>query len=115
MKKLGWEQIFESTDDSYKLKWVQCTRSINWNTFREGDQMVNHVPNCSLFTNKLNLLCSLQAYEKTQNQSANKQANFLPMEEYVPLTYKLDDRIDKETYFQTAKSNNLKIVKNKEY
>ena len=36
MKNLGWEQIFESTDDSYKLKWVQCTRSINWNTFREG-------------------------------------------------------------------------------
>ena len=36
MKNLGWEQIFESTDDSYRLKWVQCTRSINWNTFREG-------------------------------------------------------------------------------
>ncbi len=36
MKKLGWEQIFESTDDSYKLKWVQCTRSVNWNSFREG-------------------------------------------------------------------------------
>ena len=36
MKNLGWEQIFESTDDTYKLKWVQCTRSINWNTFREG-------------------------------------------------------------------------------
>ena len=36
MKNLGWEQIYESTDDSYRLKWVQCTRSINWNTFREG-------------------------------------------------------------------------------
>lgn len=36
MKRMGWEQIYESTDDSYRLKWVQCTRSINWNSFREG-------------------------------------------------------------------------------
>jgi hypothetical protein len=104
MKRMGWEQIFESNDDSYKFKWVQCGRSINWNSFREGEQIVNHVPNCSLFTNKLNLLCSLQAFEKLQMQSANKIPNFLPLEEYVPLTYKLDDRVDKETFFATAKS-----------
>ena len=103
MKRMGWEQIFEANDDSYKLKWVQCNRSINWNTFKEGEQMVNHVPNCSLFTNKLNLLCSLQAYEKTQLQNTNKAADFLSLDEYVPLTYKLDDKMDKETYFATAK------------
>jgi hypothetical protein len=105
MKKLGWEQMFESSDDTYKLKWVQSGRSINWNTFREGEQMVNHIPNCSLFTNKLNLLCSLQAFEKIQNQSQTKLPLFMPLEEYVPLTYKLDDRVDKETFFATAKSN----------
>ena len=66
--------------------------------------MVNHIPNCGLFTNKLNLLCSLQAYEKLQLQSANKAPHFLPLEDYLPLTYKLDDRIDKETFFNTAKS-----------
>ena len=108
MKKLGCEQIFESTDESFKFKWVQCTRSVNWNTFREGDQIVNHIPNCSLFTNKLNLLCSLQAFEKTQLQSSNKLPHFIPLEEYVPLTYKLDDRVDKETFFQTAKSKKKK-------
>jgi hypothetical protein len=110
MKKLGWEQIFESNDDSFKLKWVQCVRSINWNTFREGDQMVNHLPNCSLFTNKLNLLCSLQAYEKTQMANPNKPAHFIPLEEYLPLTYKLDDRVDKETFFQTAKGKRYKDI-----
>lgn len=36
MKRMGWEQIFESNDDTYKFKWVQCNRSINWNSFREG-------------------------------------------------------------------------------
>ena len=66
--------------------------------------MVNHLPNCSLFTNKLNLLCSLQAYEKSQATNPNKTGNFLPLEEYLPLTYKLDDRVDKETFFQNAKS-----------
>jgi hypothetical protein len=66
--------------------------------------MVNHIPNCGLFTNKLNLLCSLQAYEKLQMQSTNKAPHFIPLEDYLPLTYKLDDRIDKETFFNTAKS-----------
>jgi hypothetical protein len=66
--------------------------------------MVNHIPNCSLFTNKLNLLCSLQAFEKLQSQNQNKLSVFMPLEEYLPLTYKLDDRVDKETFFQTAKS-----------
>jgi hypothetical protein len=66
--------------------------------------MVNHIPNCHLFTNKLNLLCSLQAYEKLQLQNPNKSANFMPLEDYVPLTYKLDDRVDRETFFQIAKS-----------
>ena len=72
---------------------------------------MNHVPNCSLFTNKLNLLCSLQAFEKTQIQNPNKLAQFMPLEEYVPLTYKLDDRVDKETFFQTAKNDELWICK----
>lgn len=105
MKGIGWEQITESNDESFRLKWVQCNRSINWNSFREGDQMVNHIPNCSLFTNKLNLLCSLQAFEKSQNQLPNKA--FIPLEEYLPLTYKLDDKVDRESYFTTAKSNFL--------
>jgi len=73
--------------------------------------MVNHIPNCGLFTNKLNLLCSLQAYEKLQMQSANKAPHFLPLEEYLPLTYKLDDRVDKETFFNTAKSKNILFFK----
>ena len=66
MKRMGWEQIFEANDDTYKLKWMRCNRRINCNTFKECEQMVNNVPNCSLFTNKLNLLCSSQDYEKTQ-------------------------------------------------
>jgi hypothetical protein len=69
-----------------------------------GDQMVNHIPNCSLFTNKLNLLCTLQAYEKTQLASPNRHVHFMPLEDYLPLTYKLDDRVDRETFFATAKS-----------
>ncbi|CAF0708512.1 unnamed protein product [Brachionus calyciflorus] len=109
LKNLGWEQITESNDDTFRLKWVQCGRSINWNTFREGEQMVNHIPNCSLFTNKLNLLCSLQAFEKSQVQNPNKV--FIPLEEYLPLTYKLDDRVDRELYFANAKNEELWICK----
>jgi hypothetical protein len=103
MKKLGWEQVFEKNEDTFKFKWVQSVRSVNWNSFKEGEQIVNHVPNCSLFTNKLNLLCSLQAYEKSHAQVQNKPSHYIPLEEYVPLTYKLDDKNDRETFFSTAK------------
>lgn len=72
---------------------------------RKGDQIVNHIPNCSLFTNKLNLLCTLQAFEKLQLQSQNKLPIFMPLEDYVPLTYKLDDKNDREAYFNSAKRN----------
>jgi hypothetical protein len=69
----------------------------------EGEHLVNHVPNSSLFTNKLNLLCSLQAYERAQQTAQVKAPHFLPLDEYVPLTYKLDDKLDRETYFSRAK------------
>ena len=35
----------------------------------------------------------------------------MPLEDYVPLTYKLDDRVDKETYFSVAKPDELWICK----
>ena len=111
LKKLGWDQITEPTNEDFRMKWVQSTRAINWNSFREGEQMVNHIPNCNLFTNKLNLLCTLQAYEKNQMAAANKHTHFMPLEDYLPLTYKLDDRVDKETYFATAKNDELWICK----
>jgi tubulin--tyrosine ligase like protein 10 len=100
---MGWQQIYDTTDESYRLRWVQTVRGINWNTFREGEQMVCHIPNCGLFTNKLNLLCTLQSFEKQQSKQSNPQ--FIPLKDYLPTTYKLDDRIDRETFFATAKSN----------
>ena len=71
--------------------------------------MVNHIYNCNLFTNKLNLISNLQSYEKLQLQNPNRGANFIPLEEYVPLTYKLDDKCDRERYFQTVNSNKFRV------
>lgn len=36
LKKLGWDQVAEPSNEDYRLKWVQSTRAVNWNSFREG-------------------------------------------------------------------------------
>ncbi len=33
----------------------------------------------------------------------NKPAHYLPLEDYVPITYKLDDKADRELFFASAK------------
>jgi hypothetical protein len=45
----------------------------------------------------------LQAYEKSLAQVQNKPAHYLPLEDYVPITYKLDDKADRELFFASAK------------
>ncbi len=37
---------------------------INYKEFREGEQIVNHIPNINIFTTKIGLLDSLRSYYK---------------------------------------------------
>ena len=37
---------------------------IDYENFKEGEQLVNHIPNARVLTNKLELLNSLQEYER---------------------------------------------------
>jgi hypothetical protein len=46
----------EQFSNHYFLKWVQTAGEIHYFSFKEGKQLVNHIPNMSILTNKSTLL-----------------------------------------------------------
>ncbi|GFO22072.1 protein polyglycylase ttll10-like isoform x1 [Plakobranchus ocellatus] len=94
---LGWKRITDKNDERYKLKWVENKSRINYVAFREGEQLVNHIPNCKLLTNKLGLLCSLQEYERVTLLTKGRTPR-MKMTDFIPETYKLDERLDREKF-----------------
>lgn len=62
--------------------------------FLAGVQIVNHIPNCNLLTNKLGLLNSLQEYDRVCT-SLRKRALKL---NFIPDTFRLDDPKERETF-----------------
>ncbi|CAF0881042.1 unnamed protein product [Adineta steineri] len=106
----GYERQTERTDD-FKLKWVQCNSSVNWNVFKDGEQMVNHIQGEDYFTTKIQLWQSLQSYEKI-TLAANRRPNyFLTLNEFVPETYKLDEKNDRDAFFNIHKPGDVWICK----
>jgi hypothetical protein len=53
------------------------------------------------FTTKLQLYQSLQTYEKICLSMSKRAAHFLSLAEYLPQTFKLDERSDRELFFNT--------------
>ncbi|KAJ7393525.1 protein-glycine ligase, elongating [Desmophyllum pertusum] len=91
---LGWSKIEDKMDESFKMKWVECKGQINYDSFRDGEQLVNHISNINLLTTKLGLLCSLQEYQRVQEKMAKTKLKF-PLSEFVPETYKLMNTTEK--------------------
>ncbi|XP_071110412.1 uncharacterized protein [Haliotis cracherodii] len=107
---LGWKRIADKYDERFRLKWVECKSRINYSAFREGDQLVNHIANCQMLTNKMGLLNSLQEYERVTLSTKGRLPR-LKMSEFVPETYRLDNRDDRETFLQVYKENEIWISK----
>ncbi|KAL9971339.1 hypothetical protein ACROYT_G023851 [Oculina patagonica] len=91
---LGWSKIEDKLDESFKLKWVECKSQINYGSFRDGEQLVNHISNINLLTTKLGLLCSLQEYQRVQEKMAKTKPK-TSISEFVPETYKLMNTTEK--------------------
>ncbi|CAG5136059.1 unnamed protein product, partial [Candidula unifasciata] len=107
---LGWKRTTDKQDEKFKLKWAEGRNSINYNTFREGEQLVNHIPNSKLLTNKLGLLCSLQEYERVTLLTKGRLPK-MKMADFVPETYKLDERVDREKFLAEYKDGETWICK----
>ncbi|CAF1680194.1 unnamed protein product, partial [Adineta ricciae] len=110
LTSIGYERQIERTDD-FKIKWVQCSSSINWNSFKDGEQLVNHIQGEDYFTTKLQLWQSLQTYEKVTLALNRRPPSFLSLNEFVPDTYKLDEKTDRDTLFSIHKPGDVWICK----
>ena len=55
------------------------------------------------FTTKLQLWQSLQTYEKISLTMQKRPSIFLNLNEYVPETFKLDEKIDRDLFFNIHK------------
>lgn len=53
-KEFLWTGIPAEDDvnDKFKLKWTQVVNGINYFSFKEGEQLVNHIPNASVLMGK---------------------------------------------------------------
>ncbi len=100
LKSIGYERQNEKSEE-FKFKWVQCIQSINWNVFKDGEQMVNHIQGEDYFTTKLQLWQSLQTYEKISMTMQKRSNIFLPLNQFVPETFKLDEKNDRDAFFST--------------
>lgn len=93
---LGWCKLEDKMDESFKLKWVECKGQINYDSFREGEQLVNHISNINLLTTKLGLLCTLQEYQRVQEKMAKTPSKLqIAVSEFLPETYKLMSATEK--------------------
>ena len=60
----GWMKLEDKSSLKFTLKWVEVKQHIDYKSFREGEQIVNHFPNIHLLTTKIGLLESLRMYCK---------------------------------------------------
>ena len=67
-----------------------------------GEQMVNHIPNCNLLTNKLGLLQSLQSHERINMGIRGREPRYKVLD-LLPETYRLDDPKEREAFFDNHK------------
>ena len=67
--------------------------------YATGEQMVNHIPNCQLLTNKMGLLSSLQEYERVCAQVKKRTLRL----DFLPETYKLGDGRQRAVFIDTFK------------
>ncbi len=61
---MGWSKLGDKPSHSFTLKWVELKQHIDFKNLREGEQMVNRIPNIQLLTTKIGLLENLRSYCK---------------------------------------------------
>ncbi|KAG8569161.1 hypothetical protein GDO81_014280 [Engystomops pustulosus] len=105
----GWQRIYDSKRDDYKLKWCETKSSATYNAFRDGDQLLYQIPNNKVLTTKIGLLNSLREYERVM-QKINK-SRVLKMADFFPETLRLDVKDEAEAFFSTYEDGQTWICK----
>eukprot|EP00118_Oscarella_pearsei_P012767 m.96294 g.96294 ORF g.96294 m.96294 type:complete len:675 (+) comp36906_c0_seq2:68-2092(+) len=103
----GWQRIFDNSSRSFKLKWVELKSQIDYLNFREGEQLVNHIPNINLLTTKIGLLDSLRDYCR----GGAGVAKPLELSDFFPETYKVDFKAEREAFLSVFQEGDVWICK----
>lgn len=99
LSSFGWTRIYDNRDTTFYMKWVECKKHIDFTRFREGEQMVNHIPNGSLLTTKTGLLTSLQDFERLNGKTPPGHIGAqLVMKDFVPETFKLQNQTEIDNF-----------------
>jgi hypothetical protein len=77
---------------------VECKRNLDFANFREGEQLVNHIPNGNLLTTKIELLTSLQEFDRVSNKVPSSSRRGIQMKEFVPETFKLQNQTEIDNF-----------------
>ncbi|XP_045912561.1 protein polyglycylase TTLL10 isoform X2 [Micropterus dolomieu] len=105
----GWKRIYNKRREDFKLKWCETKSPASYCNFREGEQLVYQIPNNKVLTTKIGLLSSLREYERVSSKvNHGRGLRSLKMEEFIPTTFRMDVREEREAFFaqQEGVSNN---------
>nr|XP_026693357.1 uncharacterized protein LOC100186709 isoform X1 [Ciona intestinalis] len=108
---LGWERMHDKTREDYKLKWCEVKSHNNYHSFREGEQLCYQIPNNKLLTTKIGLLTTLQEYDRVMNKVKKGKPRIMRYQDFIPETYRLDVKDDREAFFETYVDGELWISK----
>ncbi|XP_041479461.1 protein polyglycylase TTLL10-like [Lytechinus variegatus] len=110
----GWHRMTEKHSDQFRLKWVELRSSINYNTFKPGEQLVNRIPNCgAILATKTGLFNTLREYERVcdRTRGGGRSKFGLRLQEFFPESYILDLKADRDAFFEIFKEGEIWISK----
>ncbi|KAL4441343.1 hypothetical protein ABPG74_013638 [Tetrahymena malaccensis] len=94
--------------NKYFFKWVQTTSEIDFFSFKEATQIVNHIPNINIFTSKVGLVNLLKSYEEHKKASELE----ISSKDFFPESYQLDMMSDEIAFLtQETDPNSIWILK----
>uniref|UniRef100_A0A3Q0RZZ6 Tubulin tyrosine ligase like 10 n=1 Tax=Amphilophus citrinellus TaxID=61819 RepID=A0A3Q0RZZ6_AMPCI len=107
----GWKRIYNKDRKDFNLKWCETKSPAQYSNFREGKQLMYQIPNNKVLTTKIGLLSSLRQYEQVSSRVCHVQGLRLKLEEFIPTTFRMDLREDREAFFAHNNESRMWICK----
>lgn len=109
----------ESFSSNFYFKWTQTVNEIDFFAFKEGQQIVSHIPNIKIITTKTGLLKTIRDFEEIHKSACDFSKSFLlPSYRLDVLTDEIEfiENTDKDFWIYKPYGNNqgkgIKLMKN---
>eukprot|EP00762_Andalucia_godoyi_P002287 ANDGO_07586.mRNA.1 putative alpha-tubulin polyglutamylase Ttll1 len=104
LTSLGFERVSDKGSSDFGVRWVEVRTDIDFGKFREGEQIVNHIANCSVITTKNSLYTTLRTYERSRRK---KEPDF-SISSFIPQTFRMDMDPDRQEFLRLIASTEEK-------